>query len=260
MQRARAGPGRAAAALARGCHTPLVFSLSKDRARNCRLSAGSLMPVLVTLSGNIFGGFCVLTGFLPRLSYAEGKQLCPLVPFARSGKAEHDSEPENTESLEAHWLVLVLAALGIPTSSWNQGRGDLAPCQAGKHGMCWHTCCTAPPCSFLCSPCMIFAFPLCLLCLWETCRRAKWFQKLCSFSPINNEFIRVRKHMPRQRHAEPCRGKGIKTEASDPNAEPCGSELGTAFWSEKVSGGGYGVNCLKKRLKAIKSASWGWKW
>lgn len=39
-----------------------VFSLSKDRAGSCRLSVGSLMPVLVTLSGNIFGGFCVLTG------------------------------------------------------------------------------------------------------------------------------------------------------------------------------------------------------
>lgn len=63
MQRARAGSGRAAA-LARGCHAPLqVFSLSKDRAGNCRLLVDSLMPVLVTLSGNIFGGFWVLTDF-----------------------------------------------------------------------------------------------------------------------------------------------------------------------------------------------------
>lgn len=58
--RARAGPGRAAAALARGCHTPPgLYSFSKDRAAKCRLSVGSLVPVLVTLSGNIFGGFCI---------------------------------------------------------------------------------------------------------------------------------------------------------------------------------------------------------
>lgn len=73
------------------------------------------MPVLATLSGNIFGVFCVLTGFwcwtglwriqelpesrgfFPCLRYAEGKLLCPLVLFASSGKAAHISEPGKPE-------------------------------------------------------------------------------------------------------------------------------------------------------------------
>lgn len=99
--------GSAAAALARARPTPggLPNLVKTVKARKCRLSVGSLMPVLVASNWKYVGWLLhvnrLLTldrivenseaawkswGFFPCLRYAEGKQLCPLVPFAKSVK------------------------------------------------------------------------------------------------------------------------------------------------------------------------------
>lgn len=103
---ALAGSAAAAAALARACPTPgiLPVLVKTIKVRKCRLSGGSLMLVLVTSKWRYVGWLlhinrllilgritenseaaCNSWVFFLLLMY-EGKQLCPLVPFAKAVK------------------------------------------------------------------------------------------------------------------------------------------------------------------------------